>query len=267
MFFIASKLFWAVAQPVAVMALLLVLGLVLVLFGRRRLGLAAIGLSTLLLLVGAFTNLGGMLLQPLENRFPRPAAMPADIAAIVVLGGGFDGEVSGGRHNEELNAGGDRLVEAMRLARLYPEAKVVVSGGFGSLTPRGETDAVIAPRFFAGLGLPAERLVVEGEARNTAENAALIKPLLGPGDTVLLVTSGYHMPRSMGLMRKAGIAAIAWPVDYRTPGDMGFGLDAETPADNLMLATTAMREWVGLAAYAWTGQIDTLFPGPDQTSN
>lgn len=267
MFFIASKLFWAVAQPVSTMALLLVLGLVLAAFRRRRLGMTAIGLSTLLLLVCAFTNLGGMALQVLENRFARPAAMPAEIAAIVVLGGGFDGDVSAGRGNEELNVAGDRPVEAMRLALLYPRAKVIVSGGFGSLTQHGETDAAIAPRFFAGLGLSADRLVVEGESRNTAENAALIKPLLGPGDKVLLVTSAFHMPRSMGLMHKAGIEAIAWPVDYRTPGDMGFGLAWETPVDNLLQATVAMREWVGLAAYAWSGQIDGLFPAPDQASN
>ena len=82
-----------------------------------------------------------------------------------------------------------------------------------------------------------------------------------PG-TVLLVTSAFHMPRSVGLFRKQGLDVVPWPVDYRSTGTEGVGIDIDNPPDNILTTGTALREWVGLIAYRLTGQIDDLFPGP-----
>jgi uncharacterized SAM-binding protein YcdF (DUF218 family) len=70
------------------------------------------------------------------------------------------------------------------------------------------------------------------------------------------------MPRSMGLFRKAGVAMLPWPTDYRSTGQEGPGLDLGDPVDNLKTASTALREWIGLAVYHWTGRTDAFFPGP-----
>jgi uncharacterized SAM-binding protein YcdF (DUF218 family) len=264
MFFVVSKIFWAVAQPFSFCLVLLVAGLVLLVMRRRKLSVAVLSFATLLLVLFGFTTLGVLMIRPLEDRFTRPARLPADISAIIVLGGGFDGRVSGARQIEELTASGDRFVEALRLAQLYPKARIVVSGGYGSLTPEGETDAVIAQRFFSGLGITPDRLMLEGQSRNTEENAEMTRTLLNPqaGDTLLLVTSAFHMPRSVGLFRAAGLNVIPWPTDYSSTGTESFSFDMASPVGNLQTASTALREWMGLLAYRLTGKIEEILPSP-----
>jgi uncharacterized SAM-binding protein YcdF (DUF218 family) len=70
------------------------------------------------------------------------------------------------------------------------------------------------------------------------------------------------MPRAMGLFRKAGVDVIAWPTDYMSTGVERFGPLFDLPAENLAIATLALREWVGLLAYWLSGRIDSLVPGP-----
>ena len=84
----------------------------------------------------------------------------------------------------------------------------------------------------------------------------------GPGETWLLVTSAFHMPRSMALFRKAGFDVLPWPVDYRTAGDEGVGLFTDNAIDSLQATTLGLREWIGLIAYWLSGRIDSPFPGP-----
>lgn len=204
-----------------------------------------------------------MLLEPLEDRFARPSEVPARIDGIIVLGGGFEGEVNLARGGTELRDAGDRYVEAAALALAHPEARIVVTGGVGALVTAGETDAATAARFFARFGIASGRLLLEGESRNTEENARFVTALIDwePGQTWLLVTSAFHMPRSMGLFRQAGLPVIPWPVDYRTPGRTT-GWFGGNPMSNLRDLTVAEREWVGLAGYWMSGRIDTFFPAP-----
>lgn len=261
MFYVAGKIFWIVAEPLALTTLLLVLGLVLTAFRRRRLGMTAIVISALLLVIACFTSAGLVALQPLEGRFARPVP-PPEVDAIVVLGGGFDPYVSAARHISELADSGDRFVEAVRLAQLYPNAKIVVTGGIGELLGSGDTDAAISERFFPDMGIAKGRLVLEGNSRNTIENAELTKPLLdGIGaKSVLLVTSAFHMPRAIGSFRKAGVTVIPWPADYKTTGNVSLGPAVDNPVGNAGALSLAVKEWTGLLGYWLAGKTDALFP-------
>ncbi|UVK37080.1 YdcF family protein [Mesorhizobium sp. AR10] len=263
MFFYLSKIFWFFIQPLNLAIFLQLAGLFAGLIGRRR--LAAIGsvLAFLMLALSAWTSLGAMMLNPLEERFPRPP-LPEKIAGIVVLGGGFEGSINLVRGGYELNSGGDRMVETAILARRFPEAKVVVSGGNGELFLDGEGDATTAPRLLTALGVTADRLVLESKSRNTYENAVFTRELVTPkpGETWLLVTSAFHMPRAKALFDKAGFSTIPWPADYRTSGKEGIGIFRDNAADSLQATTMATREWIGLFAYWLSGRIDQPFPGP-----
>jgi uncharacterized SAM-binding protein YcdF (DUF218 family) len=85
-----------------------------------------------------------------------------------------------------------------------------------------------------------------------------------PGELWLLVTSAVHMPRAIGVFRKAGFDIEAYPVDWRTRG----WSDAAEPFDQLSsgLARTdaATHEWVGLIAYWLSGRSSELLPGPQK---
>lgn len=264
MFFLISKIFWLVVQPLSLIFLLVLAGLIAYWRGSRRTGIGFSLLGLVLLGLFAFTTLGALLIAPLEDRFARPATPPSDVGTIIVLGGGFGGAVSRARGNEELRDSGDRFVEALRLAGVYPHAKIVVTGGVGNPFQSAESDADIARRFYAGFGIPEDRLVFEGESRNTAENAEFTKSMIDlvPGRTTLLITSAFHMPRSMGIFRAAGLDVVPWPVDYRAVPNPRFELELAEPSYNVNTASVAVKEWIGLLVYALTGRSAALFPAP-----
>jgi len=262
MFYILSKVFWLVVQPINLIGLLVLLGIVATFFRLRKTGLFLTICGFLVLAIGAWTSTGALLLHPLEDHFSRPEPAPEDVAGIIVLGGGFEGGVNLARGGYELNASGDRMVEAAVLARRYPQARVVVTGGSGSLLLDGESDGDTAPRLLIALGVERERLVLESRSRNTYENAVFTREMVAPqeGDTWLLVTSAFHMPRSVGLFRKAGFDVVPWPADYKTAGIETLGPAQDNVADSLQNLTIAMREWIGLVAYRLTGRIDSILP-------
>lgn len=263
MFYYLSKVFWFFIQPLNLTIFLLLAGLIAGLIGRRRLAVTGSVLAFLILALSAWTSLGAMMLTPLEERFQRPP-LPQKVDGIVVLGGGFEGGINLVRGGYELSSGGDRMVETAILARRFPQAKVVVSGGNGSLFLDGEGDADTAPRLLVPLGVSADRLVLEDKSRNTYENAVFSRKLVEPkpGETWLLVTSAFHMPRAKALFDKAGFPTVPWPVDYRTSGKEGVGLFRDNAADSLENTTMAIREWIGLFAYWLSGRIDQPFPAP-----
>ncbi|MER8693481.1 YdcF family protein [Mesorhizobium opportunistum] len=263
MFYYLSKILWFFIQPLNLTIFLLLAGLIAGTVGRRRLAVTGSVLAFVILALSAWTSLGAMMLNPLEERFPRPP-LPQKVDGIVVLGGGFEGAINLARGGYELSSSGDRMVETAILARRFPQAKVVVSGGNGSLFLDGEGDADTAPRLLGPLGVSADRLVLEDQSRNTYENAVFSRKLVEPkpGETWLLVTSAFHMPRAKALFDKAGFPTVPWPVDYRTSGKEGVGLFRDNAADSLENTTMAIREWIGLFAYWLSGRIDRPFPAP-----
>lgn len=262
MTYYASKIFWLAAQPLSLALLLLALGLLAGLLTWNRLRAVASGLAALVLFVTLFTTTGSVLLQVLEDRIPRAELPAGGPACIIMLGGGVEAEVIAARGGFEMNQAGDRFIETLRLAREFPAARILISGGDGSLSGSYEGDASVATRFFEAFGVPADRLIRETESRTTFENVANTKDLLAVNrlDRCLLVTSAFHMPRSVGLFSKLGLEVLPWPTDFRTTGHAGLALDFTQPSTNSQLTTTALREWTGLLLYYFAGRTHALFP-------
>ncbi len=264
MFFYLSKIFWFFAQPLNFSILLMGLTFIALILAWRRTAMLTAACAFLILGLGAWTSLGAILMHPLEDRFQRPASLPERVDGIVVLGGGFEAGINLVRGGYELNSSGDRFVEAAILGARHPEAKVVVTGGAGTIILEGEADGTTAPKLLTRLGIGPERLILESQSRNTYENAVFTKEIVNakPGETWLLVTSAFHMPRSVGLFRKAGFDVVPWPSDYRTSGRETIGIAQDNPQDSLQNTSMALREWMGLFVYWMTGRIDQLLPSP-----
>jgi len=255
-----SHAVWSLLQPGHLLLLLFVGGWVLALFeATRRIGLWLGGLATVLLVVVALLPVGAMLLRPLENRFPGPVALEK-VDGIVILGGGQNARVTVDRGRIALNDNGERLIEGAALILTHPEAEAIFTGGNGI---PGQTEADVARKVFEVLGLDTDRIHFEAEATNTYDNAVLTRVLADPqpGETWLLVTSSWHMPRAVACFRAAGWDIVPFPVDYRHPAEGGAvftpGLDR-----NLRDLAIAMREYIGLAAYRMMGRTTELFPRP-----
>ena len=153
------------------------------------------------------------------------------------------------------------------MARNYPDAQIVFSGGSGSLSPSKETEASWAIKLFASLGLSPDRITLESKSRNTYENAIRTKEIINPnqGERWILITSAMHMPRAVAVFEKAGFQAIPYPVDYRTPPE---GWKLWMPLEqSLPIFSHGIREWLGLGYYYLMGFTDTFFPTTSSNSS
>ena len=262
MFFIVSKIFWLAGSPLHLGLLCLCVGLAV--GGRSRFGRPLAAASAIGLALMVFTPLDALLMRPLENRFPRQSLEMAAPTGIIVLGGATDERISFARDQIALNDAAERMTEAVALARLYPQAKLVFSGGSGNLVHNTLKEADAAHRLWSELGVPESQMVFEDRSRNTYENALFTKALVNPkpGERWLLVTSAYHMPRAMGIFRELGMDPIAYPVDYRTFGTAEDWRPPSVGALAILNFETALREWIGLLVYRLDGKTDALFPGP-----
>ena len=262
MFFIASKALWFFAAS----SQLADLGGAdrRLAFARRRGGRALAFVCLAALLLVGLAPIGAALLAPLENRFPAPPADMSPPYGVIILGGAIDDDASGARGQTILDEGAARLTEAAILARHYPLAKIVYTGGSASLLGRDSTEAEEGRKLLVALGVDPARIAIETRSRNTDENARFTAALAHPqpGQTWLIDTSAYHMPRAMGLFRKAGFNAVAYPVDYRTAaGGADWRLNVNLPR-GLRLFDLAVHEWIGLVAYRLSGRTDDFFPAP-----
>jgi uncharacterized SAM-binding protein YcdF (DUF218 family) len=263
MLFIASKILGFFAMPSNVLVAAGLLGLVLMRAKQTaRAGRRLVAAALVLLLAFGLSPLGRLLMVPLEERFPPWDASRGAPDGIVVLGGVIEPEAAD-RPDSGLNEAAERITAIAGLARRFPAAKILFSGG-DILMRSGHSEAQAAGVLFESFGIPASRLILEDQSRTTAENAAFSLQLATPkpGERWLLVTSAWHMPRAVGAFRKAGFPVEAYPVDYRTPGAGGMWIPFGSVSTGLRRTDTAMREWFGLVTYWLTGRSSALFPGP-----
>jgi uncharacterized SAM-binding protein YcdF (DUF218 family) len=272
MFFYLAKALWFVLQPSTLIALLIAYGAILIWTGWARWGRRFVTVGAILLLIVGLSPLGNALILPLEDRFPRAdLSQPPPPTGIIILGGAEDRLVGTARHAPTLNEAGERMLEGAILAHRFPDAKIAFSGGDAGILYKSDTEAAGAAALLAQLGIPRERLILESDARDTYENAVFLKKELeakgelDPGKRWLLITSAYHIPRSMGAFRKAGFMVEPWPVDYRTRGPADLTRPFDKVSEGLRRVDVATREWVGLVAYWLTGRTDALLPAPSQS--
>ena len=264
MFFVLSKILGFFAYPSNIVIVAGVCGALLVRTRFARTGWRIASASLVLLAIFGFSPAGNALIIPLEGRFPAWDASRGPPDGIVALGGGVTPDVAAAHNGPALNEAGERMTTVVELARRYPAARIVFSGGNGSLTDVGETEAQAAQQLFDRLGVAAGRIELEDKSRNTFENAQFSKALVmpKPGERWLLVTSAYHMPRAVGVFRQAGFPVEAYPVDWRTRGSEDLARLFSTMSEGLSRTDTAVHEWLGLVVYWLTGRSSELFPGP-----
>lgn len=257
LFFFASKTVGMVARVETWLIALLMLAVLAGMLGRSRLARGLTGVTFLLVLALTAFPLANPLLVRLEGQYPSTPPLPAQVDGIIVLGGAEDTNVFASRGLIGLNEGGERLTAGADLARRFPDARLVFTGGSASLI---YADAHVVPSrmteaLWLSLGVPPAQIMLEDRSRNTSENAIFTRDLLQPtdGQVWILVTSAWHMPRSMETFRRNGwTGLVAWPVDFRSGGQM-FRLDWRLD-DHLQDANVALKEYLGLLAYRIAGK-------------
>ena len=267
-FFVLSKTLWFLIVPGNFI-------LILFIFSLLMRGKAPKFANTIFSFLGLFAiivaifPIGHIFVQILENRFQRPTVLPAHIEGIVILGGIIDPHLSYTRGITQIGGAIERITEAIVLAKLHPDSKIIFSGGSGSIANQNFKEAHYARKVFDSLGFPSDRIIYENASRNTIENAKYSMKLAQPnrGENWFLITSAMHMPRAVGVFRKLGWSIKPFPVDYNThpsftgawygPKNWSFNLTA-----GLSMLNRIVHEFAGLFMYRITGKTNTFLPGP-----
>lgn len=199
----------------------------------------------------------------LENRFPIPHEMPSDISGIIVLGGAVDVYMTQQRGVLSVNGNAERILSLYDLGNKYPDVPLIFTGGSGLLGHDELREANMLKPLLEELVLNPQRLMFEGQSRNTYENGVYTKAMLPQSGTGpwILVTSARHMPRSVGVYRKQGIDVLPYPVDFRTGQDVPL-MSFMQARIGMAFFQGALHEWLGLLAYYLTGKTSEFFPSP-----
>jgi uncharacterized SAM-binding protein YcdF (DUF218 family) len=240
-------------MPVPFCLLLLALGLLFARApGKARIGRYLIVASTVLLLLFSNTFVSIRLLGPLEGRYPAVSEIPPGSAApdsiaackfVAVLGAGHT-DMPGYSATSQLSTSGlERIVEATRILRAVPEARLIVSGPGD---PGRPSHASILASAAESLGISSARIILIDTAWDTEDESFAVAKLAG-GSRTALVTSAWHMPRAAHLFRKAGVNFVACPCDFVAREGIqlhwnDFGWDSAS----LQRSTLAVHEWIGL---------------------
>jgi uncharacterized SAM-binding protein YcdF (DUF218 family) len=255
--FMLKKIVAPFLYAVSLCLAILILGLFCLWATRRqRLGKGLVTLGTVLLLLLSTPFLSSGLLVPLEQRYPA-LLHPETVSWgqkgstapgwIVVLGGGHVSDPRLPANSQISAAALGRVVEGVRLYKTIPGSKLLLSGGrVFDPVPEAEVMARIAGL----LGVKPEDITLESDSRDTADQAEIISKKIG-GERFILVTSAFHMPRSMALFRKRGMQPIPAPADYSAKNTQSSDPARFIPGtEPLGQAQTAVHEYLGLA-WAW----------------
>ncbi len=263
-FFWISKLVWMVIKPDFLLVLFLFVGLICLYAGALKKAKLILGLVVIAMLTITVVPIGKWLLSPLENRFPTNPELPEKVDGIIVLAGAEDNYRSALWKQVELGRGVERLYYFMKFMHEYPDAIHVFTGGTGSIVHPEYKSADQARKIFRGLGFDVDKILFERESKNTYENGVnsykMVKPK--PGEKWILITTAWHMPRSVGIFRKLGWPVIPYPVDHWTEPGSFFEIDLDL-AGHLRNFKIGAKEWVGLLSYYISGKTSALFPGEE----
>jgi uncharacterized SAM-binding protein YcdF (DUF218 family) len=220
---------------------------------RARLGRTLVGAGTLLLLLFGNKVVSTWLVRPVESRyvsipdFPVNAP-PAALAAcryVVVLGSGHSDTPGFSANNQLSHSALARIVEALRLLRSLPDARLIVTGpAYGNHPSHADVLAKVATTF----GFDPARIIKLEFGRDTEEEAEFVRATVGAAP-VALVTSAAHLPRATGLFRKNGINTLPCPTDFTArPNPEWRGAEIDWDVESLERSSWAVRERIG---YFW----------------
>lgn len=257
--FIFKKIISQFLFPLALSIEISLLGLFLLWFtARQRTGKVclSIGLCTLTLL--SYGTVSDRVLGSLENSYPPYEAghlsgsLRYPIKFVLVLGGGHTSDPGLPVTSQISDASLVRLIEGVRIHRKHPGSKLLLSGGLG-FDPY--SDAAVMAEVAREIGVPGGDIVLEGQSRDTKDEALILKGMVG-SRPFILVTSASHMPRAMALFKKQGMHPVPAPTGHQVKKKWGLSPGSFFPnAEDLRKSETAVHEYLGLAWAKLRGQV------------
>jgi len=253
-FFFFSKVLTLFLYPLNIIILLGIIGIITI-KGYKNKIISAIPLFTLIIF--SSFPISQLLIGILEDKYPPISKESLENAdAIVVLGGSIN-ILTKYPQRIELGSSSDRMTESIELFYLKKAPILLFTGGSGVLFQQDLREATFAKKFFNNFGIPDDSLILEDESKNTYENAIFSKKILTERkmNKIILVTSAFHMERSIRIFREQGFEVQAFPTDYKSLIN-DFNWDVLIPNTGFLEnSTIAIKEIVGILVYKWKGYL------------
>lgn len=258
-FLFLSKLLPLFFYPLGLASLLLLISLI-VNWKYPRWTPIPVALALLVLLIFSNEWVSSALVQSLESRVPplEWENIPT-VDAIVVLGGATKNPEAP-RPMVDVNEHGDRLFYAAELYKQQKAPLLILAGGRINWAGNIGSEAADMASLLKTLGVPSEAMIQESLSLNTYQNAINVQQIMQAQDIekIILVTSAFHMPRSLAIFEKLGIKAIAAPTDFFITKTYqqsweNILLNLLPDAHRLTLSTMAIKEYFGLVIYRLRG--------------
>lgn len=254
LFFWVSKLTWFLVAPGNLLVLFLLIGSTLLWKQRIKTAKRFFSFLSLLVLVVGLFPVGEWLLYPLESKYKANPELE-QVDGIIVLGGAVDASRSAMWQQTVVNDSAERVLASLVLMKKFPNAKLVYTGGSGRLANSQYKSADAALQFYKEHDLDIAKIIFERESRNTSENVIFAKKLVNPvkDEKWLLITTAWHMPRSVAIFCKSEWSVIPYLVDFRTKPKELFRIDWSF-GGHLRNLSIGIKEWLGRIAYFVMGK-------------
>ena len=207
--FLLKKIITVLIMPINVVFILLFLALFLH-RKRPRASIKSLVLAVTLLLISTLPPLSDRLMLPIEENYVPYIKQDIPIDYIIVLGCRHTTNPILPVTSQLGTCSLQRMVEALRIFKLHPEARIITSGASGE---DEISNAEAVKQSLVLLGVPAQKVMTENFPKDTEEEALLISPRV-LGTQVILVTNADHMPRAMNYFEAQGVNPIAAPTGY-----------------------------------------------------
>ena len=235
-------------EPLPLSLALLIAGLALLIARRRKAAIVFFGAGIGILLVLGYGLFTKQALYLLERSYAPlivekiPSQVRNRIRHVVVLGSGHISDPDLPKTAQIGGASLYRLVEGVRIYRLLPGSKLVISGG---VIPDPVTNARVVSDVARQIGIPVQDMIVEERPSDTVAEARLLRGLLG-NRPFILVTSAAHMKRAMRIFQDFGMQPVPAPTDFIIKNRPGGAIESVVPnCGNLWISQRVIYEWLG----------------------
>ncbi len=245
--FLLGKILGALAFPPGLFLSLALLAVLLLILKRRKTALLIAVFDVLILYFLSTSAVSSFLIAPLEDKYP-PLVDAQGAQVVIVLGGGYnDVSPEYGGQPALAPAAEKRAVYGLELSRRFKLPLIYSGGASYAVTTKG-SEAEAAERLWLSLGVPKSGIALESASLDTKMNASGVAGLV-QSKRVILVTSAFHMPRSMLAFQKAGMEVVAAPTDYRARRSPRTWADWLPSVSAMETSYAALHEYVGLPFY------------------
>ena len=256
MTFFLSKFLWYFFNPFNLIIFLVFLSFALNFLRYKKISRFLVFFNFLIFFIVGFIPSGSYLTYLLEKNYHNEVNLPSNLDGILILSGATNPSMSLEHNQISLNGSVERLTESIVLMNKYPNAKIIFSGGSGSINSNNPTHASIAKLFFQNMQQSSKIIFYENESRNTYENILFSKKIADPlpNENWLVITSAFHMKRTISISQKLNWELIPYPVDYRTYKKF-YWKPSISFLHNINFFNSAMHEWIGIFSYYLMGRI------------